>query len=96
MTKCPQCGHEYSEVTNAEQEQLWKQLDELDDKLHFSAFESGLLLGQMTSLRGTPNANENMCDTHNEEEKALRWQITLIKRQLQNGASSPENLTQPC
>ena len=96
MTKCTQCGFEFPVVPDAEREQLWKQLDELDDKLHFSAFESGLLLGQMTSLRGTPDADESLCDTHNEEEKALRWQITLIKRQLQNGSSSPENLTQPC
>jgi len=96
MTKCHNCGFDFPELSTTEREQLWKQLDELDDKLHFSSFESGLLLGQMTSLRGTPNANENMCDTHNEEEKALRWQITLIKRQLKNCSSSPSNLTQPC
>ena len=96
MTKCPQCGFELPVAPNSEQEQLWAQMAELEDKLRFSFFENGIMLGQMTAFRGTPNANENLCDGYSEEQITLREQINSIIRQLKTGASSPKNLTQPC
>ena len=96
MTKCHNCGHEYSEAPNSEQKQLWTQMNDLDDKLQFSLFEYGLVLGQTTVSTEKSESAKDWCSKYEEEAKALRLQITLIKRQLQNGASSPKTLQQPC
>jgi len=96
MTKCPQCGHEFLDMSISEQGQLWNQLNDLDDKLQFSLFEYGLVLGQTTVSTEKSESAKDWCSKYEEEAKALRLQITLIKRQLQNGASSTENSTHPC